>query len=214
MTEARYNMYRDAHKGLRLLLSELVERAGRTDYASRAELARLREEAQAAFGLLMSHAQHEHAFYGALLEQHCPGLAAAMEADHDDHESDLIDLACLLSDIDAEAPDASIRGHDFGLRLARAVAALFVHMSDEEQQVLPALWQKLSDAALQAVNARLIASIAASERPAWLRLMLRALSHPERLALLGRMREAMIPAAFEAALAAASLGLGTGSGSP
>ena len=197
---ARFNPYRDAHKGLRLLLSELLERAGRTDFNSAPELARLRSEAHAAFDLLKSHARHEGAFFGPLLEAHCPRVAREIELDHEDQELKLRELACVLTSIDARGGDAVTRGHDFCVRLARVVGELLVHMSQEEQLALPALWQKLSDETLRRISAGLLASVPAPERGVWLRCMLRALNQPERRSLLARMRAAMPQAAFEATL--------------
>lgn len=196
----RFNLYRDVHKGLRLLLSELVERAGRTDFGSAAELSRLRNEAYTAFDLLKSHARQEDAFFGPLLEQYCPRVARELDVDHEDQELKLRELACVLTGIDPNAQDASSRGHDFCVRLSRVVGELLVHMSEEEQRALPALWQRLSDESLQRVNAALMASITPAERTHWLKWMLRALNRPERVALLSRMRAALPLAAFDAAL--------------
>ncbi|HEX6245000.1 MAG TPA: hemerythrin domain-containing protein [Polyangiales bacterium] len=196
----RFNPYRDAHKGLRLLLSELMERAGRTDFSAATELARLRAEAHVAFQLLTSHARHEDAFFGPLLEAHCPRVAREIDLDHEDQQLKLRELACVLTSIDALGGDAALRGHDFCVRLARVAGELLVHMSQEEQLALPALWQKLSDDSLRGISAGLLASIPAPERRLWLKCMLRALNQPERRSLLGRMRAAMPRAAFDATL--------------
>jgi hypothetical protein len=203
MTSARYNMYRDVHKGLRLLLAELLVSAGRTDFGSQVELERLRVQVQGVFALLKAHAQHEDTYFGPVLEQHCARVASELEADHEDQEAKLLELACLLTAIDAQRADAAQRGHQFQLLLASVVGELFVHMSEEERRAMPALWRKLSDRSLQELSARLLANLAAWERPLWLKCMLPALNRPERAALLVRMRAAMPAHAFDALLASA-----------
>jgi hypothetical protein len=200
MNDGRFNLYRDAHKGLRLMLSELVERAGRTDFGSAQELARLRVEVQTGFALLKAHARLEEAFVGPLLALHCARVADAIEIDHEEQEAKLLELACVLTGIDPARSDALTRGHDFCVRLSRVVGELLVHMSDEEERAMPALWRKLSDESLARVSASLVASIAPEERAVSLKWMLRALNRPERLLLLRRMREALPGGAFEAAL--------------
>jgi hypothetical protein len=200
MNQGRFNLYRDAHKGQRLMLSELVERAGRTDFSSPLELSRLRSEVQASFRLLKTQAQLEDTFLGPLLALHSPRWADQIELDHEEQETGLLELSCVLTGIDPARADAVARGHDFGVRLSRLVGELLVHMSDEEERVMPVLWRKLSDDNLQRVSARLAASVPPEQRSVSLRWMLRALNQPERLLLLRRMREALPSAAFEAAL--------------
>jgi hypothetical protein len=203
MIPARFNMYRDVHKGLRLLLSELLVSAGRTDFGCQGELERLRVQVQGVFALLKAHAHHENSVFGPVLEAHCPRVASALEADHEEHEAQLLELSCLLTAIDPRRADAAERGHQFGLGLARVVGELLAHMSDEEQQAMPALWRKLSDQRLAELSGRLIADLAAWERPLWLKCMLPALNRRERAALLVRMRAAMPGPTFDALLTSA-----------
>jgi hypothetical protein len=200
MTVARFNLYRDVHKGLRLMLSELVERAGRTDFHSALELTRLGSEVEAAFDLLKTHARLESIYLGPLLAQHSPRLSDELEVDHEDQEVRLQELSILLGQVDPVRADALTRGHEFCVRLARTVGELLVHMSDEEERAMPALWKKLSDESLARVGASLMASVTPEVRAASLKWMLRALNRPERLALLARMRQALSSAAFADAL--------------
>jgi hemerythrin-like domain-containing protein len=199
MSRIRFNVYRDSHKALRLLLAELVERAGRTDYGEAEELERLRGEAALVFGLVRAHTQHEDSFLGPLLQLYCPEVTGVL-ADHREQEAKLEELVQVLQAVDAHRGDAAQRGHDFSLRLSSVVGQLFSHMSEEEQRVLPALWQKVSDKTLQTVSSSLTAHMPAADRTAWLKAMLRALSRPERRELLARMRADMSRGAFEAAL--------------
>lgn len=200
MTVGRFNLYRDVHKGLRLMLSELVERAGRTDFHSAAELARLRTEVDAGFGLLKTHARLESIYVGPLLAQCSPRLSDELDVDHEEQEVRLQSLSRVLDQIDPAHADALARGHAFCVRLSRSVGELLVHMSDEEERAMPALWKEWSDESLARVSAGLVASVTPEVRAASLKWMLRALNRPERLSLLSRMRQALPGNAFTAAL--------------
>jgi hemerythrin-like domain-containing protein len=200
MPRTRFNIYRDGHKALRLLLAELVERCGRTDFGAADELERLRSEVALVFNLVRSHTRHEDTFLGPLLQLYCPEVSGEVVAGHAQQEAELKELVELLQEVDAHRGDAAQRGHEVCLRLSSLVGELLQHMSEEEQRVMPALWQKLSDKTLQTVSSSLTAHMPAADRSVWLKAMLRALNRPERLELLGRMRSAMSRGAFEASI--------------
>lgn len=198
MTPFRFNLYRDLHKGVRLALAQLVTRAGQTDFYDQDSLAQLRSETLAVFHMLKAHAAHEDEFYAPLLEAHCPRIAQRIELEHEEDEAKLRELLGTLSAIDPLRSDASLRGHGFYMMLTRAISELLLHMSEEEQLAMPALWEKLSDEVLQAASGRLLASLSSSEQLVWLRWMLPALNRSERMLLLARMRAAMSECSFDA----------------
>lgn len=198
MTPFRFNLYRDLHKGVRLALAQLVTRAGQTDFHDQDSLALLRSETQVVFNMLKAHAAHEDKFYTPLLEAYCPRIAERIELEHEEDEAKLRELLGSLSAIDPLRSEASLRGHGFYMMLTRAVSELLLHMSEEEQLAMPALWEKLSDQALQGVSGRLLASFSHSEQLMWLRWMLPALNRSERMLLLARMRAAMAESSFDA----------------
>ena len=202
MTRTRFNIYRYAHKCLRLALAALLERAGSTDFRCADELARLVAETELALRLIRAHAQHEDTFLGPLLQLYCPELASKVADDHQLEGAHLDALERLLASIDPHRSDASLNGHELNLCLARTMGELLIHMSEEEQSVLPALWQRVSDKTLQTVSESLLAHMAQDDHALWLRIMLRALNRRERLGLLARMRESMSGGAFQAAVAA------------
>lgn len=197
MTPVRFNLYRDSHKGLRLVLAQLVTRAGQTDFHDHDSLELLRSETQVAFNMLKTHSRQEEQFYGPLLEAYAPRVASMIEADHEEHEAKMRELLGSLSAIEPLRSEASLRGHGFYMMLTRVVGEMLVHMSEEEQLAMPVLWEKLSDQALQGVSARLVASLAPSEWPQWLRFMLPALNRSERMLLLARMRANMQEGTFD-----------------
>ena len=199
MARTRFNIYRYAHKSLRLLLAELIERAGRTDFRDQDELGRLREDTELTLRMVRSHARHEATFLGPLLQLYCPELGTKVTEDHAQHDALLDGLWLLLVSTDPHRTDASLRGQEFNLGLARCAGELLIHMSEEEQLVLPALWQKVSDKTLQTVSESLLANMAQGDQVVWLKSMLRALNRRERVALLARMR-ATLPAPTFAAI--------------
>ena len=196
MARTRFNISRYAHKSLRLLLAELIERAGRTDFRDQAELGRLREDTEVVLRMVRAHSRQEATFLGPLLHLYCPELGVKIGEDHTQQEALLDGLWVLLVSTDPHRVDASLRGHDFNLRLARCVGELLIHMSEEEQLVLPALWQKVSDKTLQTVSESLLANMAQGDQVIWLKSMLRALNRRERTTLLARIRATLPPATF------------------
>jgi hypothetical protein len=200
MARSRFNIYRYAHKSLRLVLTELIERAGRADFRDHRELARLREHTEQALRMVRAHTRQEATFLGPLLLLYCPELGAKVDDDHGLQEELLDSLWTLLVSTDPQRPDAALRGHDFNLRLARCVGELLIHMSEEEQLVLPALWQKVSDKTLQTVSESLLANMAQGDQVIWLKTMLRALHRRERVTLLTRMRATLPRTTFAAVI--------------
>ena len=198
MARTRFNIYRYAHKSLRLLLAELIERAGRTDFRDQHELGRLREDTALSLRLVRAHARHEATFLGPLLQLYCPELGTKVMEDHASHEALLDGLWTLLVSTDPHRADASLRGQEFNLLLSRCAGELLIHMSEEEQLVLPALWQKVSDKTLQTVSESLLANMAQGDQVVWLKSMLRALNRRERVTLLARMRATLAEATFVA----------------
>jgi iron-sulfur cluster repair protein YtfE (RIC family) len=200
MARSRFNIYRDAHKGLRLLLTELTARVDRTDFHTLEEVLRLRDELSVALKLLRAHTHYETAFLGPLIKLYCAELLEGLQAEHAEEEGRLEELCQLLNAVEPHRSDASQRGHAFSTHLGMVVGQLLQHMSREEQEVLPALWQKISDKTLQTVNDSLLASIPYLDRAIWLKTLLRALNRPERLTLLSRMRATMPRQAFDATI--------------
>jgi len=184
----RYNFYKEIHKGVRALLLDLISQAGRTDFANASSLENLKETTRNAFLLLESHAHHENTFIGPELERLLPALAKSIGGAHDSHEPEMEELLFKLESIDPSSSDAASRGHAFVVALSKFAAELTLHMAEEEQVVMPALWTVRTDEELMAIEQRLVSSIPPEKMGSFLRWMIPAMNHPERVHLFSSMK--------------------------
>lgn len=195
--ENRHSLYKEVHKGLRALLLELVESAGRTDFTDAASLASLRSLVQSGFALLESHAHHENEFIIPELERLLPELARRNGEEHAAHEPEMSGLLSLLERIDPTKPDAAFVGHQFVVALSRLAAELTIHMAEEEESIMPALWNVLDDDALVEIEQRLVSNIPPDKMGYFLKWMIPAMNTPERVGMLVSMRAGAPPEVFE-----------------
>lgn len=185
---ARYSLYTEVHKGIRSLMMDLVVRAGRTDFDQPAAVAALEQATRNAFFMLESHADHENRFIGPVVQKHAPAIAEEMFGDHHQQEEQLMALLTEVSELAGNPTDARTRGHRFVVTLSAVFGDMLVHMAEEEHVIMPALWEKMSDAELMAVEQQLLASIPPEKMGAFLSWMLPAMNHAERLGMLAGMR--------------------------
>ena len=183
----RLDLYRNVHKGIRVMLADLVREAGRADFTDPAELERLKSRAGEIFELLESHAHTEDRFIMPLVAAHDPALAKEFAAAHGEQEALLPSLLAGLELIDAAAPDAIERGHLFVLRFSRLAGELLMHMADEELEINAALWKSMSDEELVQVERELVSSIPPDKMARYLRYMLPAMNPYERVTFLGHL---------------------------
>ena len=193
---ARHSFYRDIHKGIRVMLFDLIEKSGRLDVTDAQALAMYRSELTCAIELLEDHAHHENEFVAPLLEKASPELAKLIGGNHVDQEQQLADLVARLAAIDSKAADARQQGHAFVVQLSRVVGELLTHMADEEELIMPALWSILDDAELMKVHQALVASITPDKFTRSATWMLPAMNRHERLEVLFGVRMTMPAQAF------------------
>jgi hypothetical protein len=188
MDIGRYNFYREVHKGIRALLGSLVEQAGRTDFQDEAEVASLRRATADAFELLEAHARVETRFVMPLLRAHAGEIGKRLDDDHEEQTRVMAGLLAGVEGVDAADASAAVKGHAFAVALSRFVGELLVHMADEEERGLPALWAAVDDSVLQRTHQELLASLQPDEMARDLAHMFPAMNASERLAMLVRIR--------------------------
>lgn len=195
MTKVRADPYRAAHKALRVVLARLLENAGRIDFGDRASIGPFRAELEAAVHQLSMHARMEVQFVDPLLGSYDPACASAIQHDHVELERQLHHAAKALHEAeqilsdradpgDRDRADARERGHAFYLALSRVVASYLTHFADEEERVLPLLHRHVPQETLDAALAEARRRLAPIDVAHTAGLMLRAISHPERVALM------------------------------
>lgn len=187
--EARHSLYRQVHKGIRRMMFDLLSRAGRTEFRSTDAISLLRSETKSCFELLTFHAHHENEFTGPLVRKHAPRLSPLVAPAHDEQEKQIEILSEMVDAIDPAHPRASIDGEAFTVRLSSFFGELLVHMADEEERIMPALWHAMTDEELIEVEQRLVASIPPEKLARFLSWMIPAMNHPERVEMLTGMRD-------------------------
>jgi hypothetical protein len=201
---SRPNLYAAVHKGLRLFMSETLAALGRADPGQREERERALDQVRDLLAIASSHLKHENDFMHPALEACAHGASYRTADDHDEHleaiealRRDLAQARASTGALAAPALDALYH------RLARFVAENFEHMEVEETHNMAILWDSLDDAQLQALHDELVAAIDPQEMAVFLRWILPAVSHPERLGMLEGMRASAPPEVFEGVLAIA-----------
>lgn len=194
----RLDLYQPIHQALRSGMARSLVALGALDLDDADECRAVLGGARQLLGLIDSHLQHEEVFVHPLLQALDAGLVDHAEAEHQQHRTA---SAMLRAEIDALAavpsPAAAL-----GLyrRFALFVADHHEHMHMEETQLNGLLWAGHSDAQLQAVHSRLLASLPPEELAATLPLMLPALTPQQRAGMLGAMRAEAPPPVLRQAL--------------
>lgn len=183
----RIDTYRNVHKGIRVMLCDLLRKSGVTDFTNAAAVASLRTDVAEIFDLLESHAHKEDEFIMPLVKKASATLFAQFHEQHEDQEARLPGLLAALESIDPHASDAADKGHAIVVQLSRITGELLTHMADEELQLNPAMWASLSDEEIAEAEQRLVMSIPPEKMARFLRWMIPALNAPEREAFVAKL---------------------------
>ncbi|MFN3304353.1 MAG: hypothetical protein ACK44A_11610 [Roseateles sp.] len=203
-TTRRYDLYAGIHKGVQLMLTELLTHAGRVDPADPAAVAQLVAKVEAAADFCLAHLEHEDAFVHPELERLQPGTSQRIATEHQAHERDVEALRAHARSL-AEVPEAQRPAACHALYQAISLfsAHNLAHMHLEETEHNAVLWAHLDDAAIAAIEGRILAHLTPAEMMTSLGWMLPALAPAERAGLLAGMRAEAPPAVFDAVLALA-----------
>jgi len=181
----RLDLYAPIHKALRLFMADTLTRLGRLDLDCAAERSQVLAQLHELLTQCESHLRHENEFMHTALEARRPGASARLGAEHEAHEDAIAGLQAEAQAL-AQQPTPAAALHLYR-RLSRFVAENLEHMLEEETRHNALLWELYSDAELEALHQRLLASIPADEMLHTLRWMVPALSPAERAGLLGGM---------------------------
>jgi len=195
----RLDLYGPIHKALRHFMADTLVRVGRLDVEDAEDMAATLGQLEALLAIATGYLQHENDFIHPAIDARQPGTAGRIAAEHDEH---LQAIAALREDLrHLLAADAPARG-EAALRLYRHLALFvaenFRHMQFEETVHNAALWACYDDAELKALHDRLLASVPPDEMMLVLRWMVPALAPAQRAGLLGELRQALPPQAFQA----------------
>jgi len=196
--EPTVDLYSTPHKGLRFAMMRTLTLAGATDFTDESAISALDQELQTLFTLTQQHLLHEEKhLHPALRATGCSAVVSA-EEEHAEHRAQMKALTALCQ----RTRSAPGLGRDLYLGLSRFVAESLEHMHLEETTLQRALDRHYSVSELTALNNTIIQAIDADEMVAFLRVILPAMSRPEREALLAGPRAGMPPEVFASFLAA------------
>jgi hypothetical protein len=198
----RLNLYAGIHKALRAFLADTLLLVGRTDPADTGEVARALAQVDLLLEFCADHVGHENGFVHPALEARCPGISSPVAQDHLQHLHHIAQLEMAAAELRRcdDPADRELSLHSLYLALALFVADNLQHMHVEETVHNAALWNAYTDQELMAVHDALVASIPPAKHLFTMRWMLPHLSAPERLAVLGGMRQGAPAEAFQAVM--------------
>jgi len=193
----RVDLYAGIHKALRHFMSDTLVRIGRVDPADDGDLQQTLGQLDALLDFCRGHVEHENDFVHTAIDARLPRGAARTADDHVEHLASIDALRGEANALRAAAHDARpLLALRLYRHLALFVAENFQHMHVEETANNASLWAHYSDAELEEIHHRLVASIAPPEMMATLRWMVPAMSPAERAGLLNGAKQQMPPEAF------------------
>lgn len=197
----RVNLYAGIHKALRAFMADTLLAVGRTDPADAQEVAATQERVGTLLDLCVAHVRHENGFVHPAIEARSPGVVDGVAGEHLGHLEQIARLRAMANGLEGLAPAACAAAlQNLYLALALFVAENLQHMHIEETVLNGALWQAFSDAELVGIHDGLLATVPPAEMMLVMRWMLPQLNAPERLELLGGMRQGAPAPVFQAVL--------------
>lgn len=199
-THGRYDTYRFIHKALRLAQCDMLGRLGRADFDG-GDGAALLGELRGLLAMGASHIAHEETHIHVHINAREATATDRLDNQHGAHRHSFARLEALIRQVELATPAQKAEaGHRLYLAYALFVAHDFEHMNEEETVNNDRLWRLFSDGEIIAMERAIVASIPPEKSMLVLQLMLPALTRDERAGFLGKMKPAMPPEAFAAAM--------------
>lgn len=162
-TGSRLNPYVEIHKGVRQALFQTAMLWGRTDWTDEEALPHVTEAWGELTTLLRGHAENERVFVHPIYEERMPGVAQALNADHEAQEAVLAELSGYLDRmLTAPADEARVaRGLELYRSFSRFLADYLLHLLREESVHMRNLW----DLSTEEEVCEMLAAILRAESP-------------------------------------------------
>ena len=199
----RYQVFDVPHKALRLAFSNLLNLAGKTDFAISQDIAALKNLMEEVFSLVYSHSHHEDDLTFPELDRFVPNATAH---DREEHVKLHARLDELLAEVNAlfqavnDGYDSSITGRKLYTDLCILHANVLIHMMEEETDTQPLIWQYFTDKELKAFEPRIMAAMTPEMSMLWLKYILPTKSEKELVGMLSGMPQMAPPPVFEATM--------------
>ena len=194
---SRLQPYRFIHKALRMLMFRTLQQAATLDAADPTARATLVSAVDELLKVCSEHLGHENSFFHAALRERAPRAVLAFDDDHQGHELSMVALRTQLGRV--AVGGQAVRGEAYALylTLTRFIGENLEHMADEETRLTHAFWQHFSDAEIQAIEQRLLASFSPEKSAYYARWMARGLDDVELATLATGARETLPPEVFD-----------------
>jgi hypothetical protein len=194
----RLDIYAPIHRALRLFMSAMLARVGALDVGDAREVSSVLDQLDALLGMCRHHALIENEIVHPEIEAALPGATQRVHGEHVQHLQAIVAL---------EAEVVAVRvfpSATQALRLYRHLA-LFVaenleHMHIEETAHNDVLWACYDDAAIAAIEQRIVAQSTPDQRALVLRWMTPALPPHERTQRFRALQAGLPSAAFASLL--------------
>ena len=198
---ARRDIYAGVHKALRSLMADTLTRIGRADAEDPAELSGALAQLRLLLSMCRHHLQHENRFVHPMIEAARAGASRQTADDHDEHEQSIAALVEMVDTLERSIGPRPVLLYRLYLRLARFLAENFEHMEVEETHNTAVLRAAYDDAQIGQMIERLHAAIEPPVMAEFMRWMIPAVSHPERVGMLTAIRNDAPAGVFDALLA-------------
>lgn len=196
------DLYYAVHKGIRLANARMLIALGQADASDEASLMQVLGKLAAHLDLSLSHLTHENDRIHTVVEARVPGAADHQGDDHDHHLEAFAELRRMAEEVAMAGPDRAAKYRALYQRFALFVADDLTHMHEEETELMPLIAAHFSAEEIDGIEHSIVANIPPAKMAAFGRFMLGAASRPERIAMVGGMRQAMPVEAFDGLFAA------------
>lgn len=188
----RFDLYAQVHKGIRMALNSLCHQAGSVDCADHEKVKAFVDEFRRVVVILHSHSEDEDTHINESYEKYAPETLRELEEEHAALEQNLEKLVALVNQLESSEPNSVQQQkiwYQIGKDLNRFTADYLLHLQHEEGPGMEALWKHLTDEQLKVISTNIRSSIPPHAMAIFLHYMIPAMSHLERVEMLGGMKK-------------------------
>ena len=186
----RYNIFLQAHKGLRALLYHTASTLQQTDFGNAHEAEPVMEQVIDAINLLDRHAATEHIFILPAVERYEPGVTKLFDEQQVAVHvfGKRIRTLVHMFNHNFSTQERVLLGGAVRFAFVEVLTAHLQQMAKEEDVLNNLLWTNYSDENLQAITRQIVEHIGPEEMAKFGHWMLQGLSNPEIIAWLKEVR--------------------------
>ncbi|UVI29215.1 hemerythrin domain-containing protein [Paenibacillus spongiae] len=187
----RFDLYAQVHKGIRLALSSLCYQAGSANCSDDEKVLAFVEEFRRVVVILEAHSRDEDAHLNESYNKYAPDTLLQLEEEHSGLELGLGKLTVLVDQLELNMQGPVGRRnawYQVGKALNRFTADYLIHLQREEGPGMTALWEHLSDEELKMLSQNIRSSIPPQTMAIFMHYIIPAISHEERVEMIGEMK--------------------------